>query len=33
LVNKNGEVKKIYDGLKESEVQELISDAEKLLKE
>jgi protein SCO1/2 len=33
LVNKKGEVKKIYDGLKQSEVQELISEAEKLLKE
>jgi protein SCO1/2 len=33
LVNKKGEVKKIYDGLKPSEVRELIDDAEKLLKE
>lgn len=33
LVNRKGEVKKIYDGLKESEVRELIRDAEKLLKE
>ena len=33
LVNKKGEVVKIYDGLKEAEVNELIKDAEKLLKE
>ena len=33
LVNKKGEVVKIYDGLKEGEVNELIKDAEKLLKE
>ena len=33
LVNKNGDVKKIYDGLKGSEVRQLIKDAEKLLKE
>lgn len=33
LVNKKGEVKKIYDGLKQNEVRELIHDAEKLLKE
>ena len=33
LVDKNGDVKKIYDGLKESEVNELIKDANKLLKE
>lgn len=33
LVNRKGEVKKIYDGLKESEVEELKRDAEKLLKE
>ncbi len=33
LVNKDGEVKKIYDGLKESEVKQLIEDARKLLKE
>jgi len=32
LVDKNGEVKKIYDGLKQSEVEEMISDIEKLLK-
>jgi len=33
LVDRNGDVKKIYDGLKESEVNELIADAKKLLKE
>lgn len=33
LVNKKGEVKKIYDGLKQSEVAEMITDIEKLLKE
>lgn len=33
LVDRNGDVRKIYDGLKGSEVKELISDAEKLLKE
>lgn len=33
LVDKNGDVKKIYDGLKESEVKQLIKDAGKLLKE
>ena len=33
LVNKNGDVTKIYDGLKESEVKQLIGDARKLLKE
>lgn len=32
LVDKKGEVKKIYDGLKQSEVEEMISDIEKLLK-
>jgi protein SCO1 len=32
LVDQNGDVRKIYDGLKESEVRELISDAGKLLK-
>jgi len=32
LVDKNGDVRKIYDGLKESEVRQLISDAKKLLK-
>ena len=33
LVNRNGDVKKIYDGLKESEVKELINDIAKMLKE
>jgi protein SCO1/2 len=33
LVNKKGEVKKIYDGLKQSEVEEMIADIGKLLKE
>ena len=33
LVNKKGEVVKIYDGLKEGEVAELIKDADRLLKE
>jgi protein SCO1 len=33
LVNRKGEVKKIYDGLKDSEVNELISDIEKMLKD
>ena len=33
LVDRNGDVKKIYDGLKTSEVNELINDAKKLLKE
>lgn len=33
LVDKNGDVRKIYDGLKQSEVQLLISDIKKLLKE
>lgn len=32
LVDKNGEVKKIYDGLKESEVNNLIAAARRLLK-
>jgi protein SCO1 len=32
LVDRNGDVKKIYDGLKESEVRNLIRYAEKLLK-
>jgi protein SCO1/2 len=32
LVDKKGDVRKIYDGLKQSEVQALISDARKLLK-
>ena len=33
LVNKKGEVVKIYDGLKQAEINELIKDAEKLLKD
>jgi protein SCO1/2 len=33
LVNKKGEVVKIYDGLRETEIHELIKDAEKLLKD
>jgi protein SCO1/2 len=33
LVNKKGQVVKIYDGIKHSEVEQLIKDAEKLLKE
>jgi protein SCO1 len=33
LVNKKGEVVKIYDGLKQSEINELIEDTEKLLKQ
>ena len=33
LVNKKGEVKKIYDGLKESEVKDMMNDIEKMLKE
>lgn len=33
LVDKKGDVKKIYDGLKQSEVKELIRDARKLVKE
>ncbi|NOT50339.1 MAG: SCO family protein [Chitinophagaceae bacterium] len=33
LVDKNGDVKKIYDGLTESEVNRLIKDARKLLKQ
>jgi protein SCO1 len=32
LVDKNGDVRKIYDGLKESEVKKLIEDAERLLR-
>lgn len=32
LVDREGKVRKIYDGLKKAEVKELISDAEKLLK-
>jgi protein SCO1/2 len=33
LVNKKGEVVKIYDGLKQTEINELIKDADRLLKE
>lgn len=33
LVDRNGDVKKIYDGLKQGEVKELIKDAEKLLQD
>jgi protein SCO1/2 len=33
LVNKKGEVVKIYDGLKQTEINELIKDTERLLKE
>jgi protein SCO1/2 len=33
LVNRKGEVKKIYDGLKDSEVNEIITDIEKMLKD
>ena len=33
LVDRNGDVQKIYDGLKESEVKQLISDTKKLLSE
>ena len=33
LVDKNGDVRKIYDGLKQSEVKQLIEDTKKLLKE
>ncbi len=33
LVDRNGDVRKIYDGLKGSEVRQLIKDAERLLKE
>ncbi|MCX6317590.1 MAG: SCO family protein [Bacteroidetes bacterium] len=33
LVDRNGDVRKIYDGIKESEVKELIKDAKKLLNE
>jgi protein SCO1/2 len=32
LVDRNGDVKKIYDGLKNKEVNELIYDAKRLLK-
>jgi protein SCO1 len=33
LVDRNGDVRKIYDGLKESEVKQLIKDTRKLLKD
>ncbi len=33
LVDKKGDVRKIYDGLKQSEVRALIQEAKKLLKE
>jgi protein SCO1/2 len=33
LVDREGNVRKIYDGLKEAEVRELVSDARKLLKD
>ena len=33
LVNKKGEVVKIYDGLRQAEIEQLIKDAERLLKE
>lgn len=33
LVNRKGEVKKIYDGLKDEEINELIADIETMLKE
>jgi protein SCO1/2 len=33
LVDRNGDVKKLYDGLKGTEVRQLINDAERLLKE
>ncbi len=33
LVDRNGDVRKIYDGIKYSEVKKMISDAKKLLKE
>lgn len=33
LVNKKGEVVKIYDGLRKAEIEQLVKDAEKLLKE
>jgi len=33
LVDRNGDVKKIYDGLKKNEVKELISEIQKMLKE
>jgi protein SCO1/2 len=33
LVDRKGDVRKIYDGLKEAEVRQLVKDAEKLLKD
>jgi len=33
LVDKNGDVRKIYDGLKSSEAEDLVKDAKRLLKE
>ena len=33
LVDRNGDVKKIYDGLEDREVKELVDDVRKLLKE
>ncbi len=33
LVDRNGDVRKIYDGLKDAEVKELMEDAAKMLKE
>jgi len=33
LINRKGDVMKIYDGIKESEVKELINDIDKMLKE
>lgn len=33
LVDRNGDVRKIYDGLKQSEVKQLVKDARKLLKQ
>ena len=33
LVDRNGDVRKIYDGLKEAEVRQLVKDARRLLKE
>jgi protein SCO1/2 len=33
LVDRNGDVKKIYDGLEDREVKELVDDVRKLLRE
>jgi protein SCO1/2 len=33
LIDKKGEVRKIYDGLKQSEVKAMMDDIQKLLKE